>query len=92
MVEQSVRTVLHAIDRRVADNDEQAKLKRILRLIEAAGAAGMSHEELGRATGFMGGRRRLADAIDHLLDSEQVTLMTLPREGGGRPRRIYMLG
>lgn len=92
VVEHSVNTVLSAIDTRVSDNEEEAKLKRIIRLIEASGSAGMSHEELGRACGFMGGRRRLQDAIDFMIDNEQVVLMSIPREGGGRPRRIYMPG
>lgn len=91
VVEYSVNTVLRAIDKRISDNEEEAKLKRILRMIDEAGSAGMSHEELGRGAGFMGGRRRLQDAIDHLIDSEQVALVTLPREGGGRPRRVYIV-
>lgn len=91
VVEHSVNTVLRAIDKRVSDNEEEAKLKRILRLIDDAGSAGMAHEELGRAAGFMGGRRRLQDAVDHLIDSEQVALITIPREGGGRPRRVYIV-
>lgn len=92
VVEHSVNTVLGAIETRVSDNEEEAKLKRIIRMIEASGSAGMSHEELGRACGFMGGRRRLQDAIDFMLDNEQVIVMSIPRDGGGRPRRIYMPG
>lgn len=90
VVEHSVNTILGAIKRSVSDNEDEAKLKRILRIIEDAGAAGMSHEELGRATGFMGGRKRLADAIEFLTDNEQVVRMEFPREGGGRPKRVYI--
>lgn len=92
VVEYSVNTVLRAIEQRVSDSQAEANLKRILRLISEAGSAGMTHEELGRACGFMGGRRNLQDAIDHLTESEQVVLHSFAREGGGRPRRVYMPG
>lgn len=85
----SVDTLMRAVDERVADSEAESKLKRVLRVITAAGIEGIAGEVLGRRCQFMGSRRHLNEALDFMLDNGSITLAEVPREGGGRPRRIY---
>lgn len=85
----SVDTLMRAVSERVADTESEAKLKRIMRVIAQTGTEGIAGEALGRQCQFMGSRRHLNEALDFMLDNGSITLAEVPREGGGRPRRIY---
>ena len=87
---QSVDTLMKAVSERVADTEAEAKLKRVLRVIAYAGIEGISGELLGRQCQFMGSRRHLNEALDFLHDNGRIEVAEVPREGGGRPRRMFI--
>jgi hypothetical protein len=88
----SVETLMQAVKERVADNDQEAKLKQLQRIVADAGCAGIGHEELFRKARFMGTRRQLAEALDFLAEGGTIRVMEFPRADGvkgKRPRRVY---
>lgn len=87
----SVDTLMEAVKERVADNEQEAKLKRLQRVIREAGSAGIAHEELFRNARFMGTRRYLGEAVDFLIEGGTVRCEETPRTDGkaGRGRRVY---
>lgn len=86
---QSVDTLMKAIDERVADTEAEAKLKRVLRVVAQSGLEGIAQEALGRQCQFMGNRRQLNEALEFLVEGGRMTIAEVPREGGGRARRVY---
>lgn len=86
----SVETLLAAVKDRVADNDYEAKVKRVFRIIADAGAAGIDGKGLSRATQFVD-RRQRADILAHLEESGMVRVMEMPRPEGSRgfAKRVY---
>lgn len=86
----SVETLMRAVKDRVADNDYEALVKRVHRVIADAGSAGVDGIKLSRSTQFVD-RRRRADIIAHLEEAGMITVMEMEREDGqrGRTKRIY---
>lgn len=86
----SVETLMRAVKDRVADNDYEALVKRVHRVIAEAGSAGVDGNTLSRATQFVD-RRRRADIIAHLEEAGMVTVMEMGKGDGerGRPKRVY---
>jgi hypothetical protein len=89
---QSVDSLLRAIKQSVADNDQEAKLKRLHGMIAKAGAKGMVHTDLSLQARFMGGKRALNEALDFLIDGGSISVIEVqPIAGkGGKPRRTYL--
>lgn len=88
---QSVETLMQAVRERVADNEQEAKLKRVHSVIRDAGSAGIAHEQLFALARFMGSRRNLAEALDFLGEGGAIRCEEIARADGakGKPRRIY---
>ena len=84
----SVDTLLRAVKERVADNEQEAKLKRVYSEIAKSGAAGISKTELSRACKFMGTTRALNDVIAMLTESDMIRAGT-GKENNGRKPTIY---
>ncbi|UPT53102.1 hypothetical protein [Synechococcus phage Yong-M3-232] len=87
----SVDTLMQAVKERVADNESEAKLKRIQAVIRDAGSAGIEHEGLYAKARFMGTRRNLQEALDFLIEGGAVRLIETPRTDGkpGKGKRVY---
>lgn len=87
----SVASLMQAVKERVADNEAEARLKRLQGVIRDAGSAGMDHETVVAKARFMGTRRNLQDALDFLIEGGSVRLIETPRADGkaGRGRRVY---
>lgn len=87
----SIQTLMTAVKERVADNEQEAKLKRLHKIIADAGSAGIAHEDLFKQSRFMGSRRQLAEALDFLAEGGSVRAQDFPRADGvkGKPRRVY---
>lgn len=85
----SVDTLMKAIKERVADNEQEAKLKRVYGLIRDAGAAGIAHDELWRQARFMGRGRDLKEALEYLRDAGQIRAEALETGKAGRKPTIY---
>ena len=88
----SVSALMDAVRERVADNEQEAKLKRLQRLIAEAGSAGISHEDLARQARFFGNRRQMAEALDFLCDGGSVRVQEFGRTDGvtgARKRKVY---
>ena len=87
----SVSSLMQAVKERVADNEAEARLKRLQSVVREAGAAGIDHEGLVSKARFMGTRRHLQDAVDFLVEGGAVRLIETPRADGkpGRGRRVY---
>jgi hypothetical protein len=91
----SVDSLMAAVKEKVADNENEAKLKRLLSLIKAAGDNGLAHEKLHALARFMGSRRAMNDALDFLAESGdiQVVVVEADRADGkkaNKPRRTYV--
>lgn len=89
---QSVQTLMRAVKERVADSDQESKLKRLHRVICEAGSAGIDHESLFKQARFMGTRRNLNEALDFLAEGGSVRVQEFGRADGvkgKRPRRVY---
>ena len=85
VVEHCVATLIVEADRHIADNDQEAHHKKVLRLIEAAGAAGLSRTELYKKTHAIGDKR---DAVlSALVQAEQIEVVEVPTRT--RPRTVY---
>lgn len=89
---QSVDSLLRAVKQSVADNEQEAKLKRLHGLIAKAGAKGMAHTDLSLQARFMGGKRALNEALDFLIDGGSISVIEVqPVAGkGGKPKRTYL--
>jgi hypothetical protein len=83
---------LRAVKQSVADNEQEAKLKRLHALIAKAGAKGMAHTDLSLQARFMGGKRALNEALDFLIDGGSISVIEVqPVAGkGGKPKRTYL--
>ncbi len=88
---QSVDSLLKAVKQSVADNEQEAKIKRLHGVIAKAGAKGIAHAELSLQTRFMGGKRALNEALDYLLEGHSINVAEVQRTDGkaGKPRRVY---
>ena len=70
-------------DRHLADNDQEANHKKVLRLIEAAGAAGLSRTDLYKKTHSIGEKR---DAVlSALIQAGQIAMAEVrdPHQAAG---------
>lgn len=87
----SVNALMAAVRERVADNEQEAKLKRLHRIICDAGSAGIGHEDLFRKARFMGTRRQLGEALDFLAEGASIRVEDFARADGGKgkKRRVY---
>lgn len=70
LVEHCIATVMREADRRVADNDTEAKHKRVLEIIRAAGE--ISRSDLLRKTQFLA-RREREEILDALVEGTLIT-------------------
>lgn len=82
-----VEHMVKAIQLNVADNEQEAAVKRVLRIISDAGKAGITKNNLTRKTQFLKGRER-EDIIRDLIEggqtrAEQITPMN------GKPKTVY---
>lgn len=86
----SVQTLMQAVKERVADNEYEAMMKRVHKVIADAGSGGLDGKELCRLTQFVG-RRQRSDIIAHLEEAGMVRIMEMPKAEGARgpARRIY---
>jgi len=86
---QSVQTLMNAVKERVADNEYEALVKRVLRIISDAGSAGIDGTGLSRKTQFID-RRKRAEIIAGLVEAGMIRTMTITKSAeGGKDRSIY---
>jgi hypothetical protein len=90
----SVETLMSAVKERVADTDQEAKLKRLQMIIASAGSAGIDHENLFRQARFMGSRRHLNEALDFLSEGGSIRAQEFETERSdgkkaAKKRRVY---
>jgi len=85
LVEHCIGTLLREADRRVADNDTEAKHKRVLEIIRAAGE--ISRNALVRKTQFLSKRER-EEIFDALVEGELVTRSMQPT--GTKPTMLFI--
>lgn len=83
---QSASTLAKAVQERVGDNDGERDLKRVLKIINDAGSAGLDGTALSRRTQFVKGRDR-KQIIDDLAEGGQIVVEQ--RTTGGRPGVVY---
>jgi len=84
LVEHCIGTLLREADLRVSDNDTEAKHKRVLEIIRAAGQ--ISRNALVRKTQFLSKRER-EEIFDALVEGEQVTRGMKPT--GTKPLTLF---
>ncbi|MFN6998600.1 MAG: bifunctional DNA primase/polymerase [Elioraea tepidiphila] len=85
LVEHCIGTLLREADRRVADNDTEAKHKRVLEIIRNAGE--ISRNALVRKTQFLSKRER-EEIFDALVEGELVTRSMKPT--GTKPTMLFI--
>lgn len=85
LVEHCIGTLLREAERRVADNDTEAKHKRVLEIIRAAGE--ISRNALVRKTQFLSKRER-EEIFDALVEGELVTRSMKPT--GTKPTMLFI--
>ena len=73
-------------ERHIADNQTQANHQKVLRLIQGAGDAGLSRNEITRRTQFLE-RRQREDILQALVEAGQVELGI--ETTAGRQAAIY---
>lgn len=83
----SIDNLVRAVKEKVADNEQESKLKRVHAEIAKAGSNGIAKTDLSRACKFMGGTRALNDVLDMLLQSDMIRIDEIGEIG--RKRRIY---
>jgi hypothetical protein len=83
----SARTILQAVEERVADTPAEAELKRLLRLIRDAGAPGISKSELTKKTQWLSGAKRRDEILVDLVESGDVRSDVI--RTGGAPKAIF---
>lgn len=86
----SVQTLMQAVKERVADNEYEACVKKVHKVIADAGSAGIDGNELSRQTQTVD-RRRRTEVVAHLEEAGMIRIMEIPRAKGarGRAKRIY---
>lgn len=85
----SVSTLLNAVRERVADNEYEARLKRLHKIIADAGSAGVDGNTLTRASQWVN-RRERADIIAHLEEAGMIRVQKFDAGAkGGRPKLVY---
>lgn len=85
VVEHCTATMIVQADRHLADNEQEANHKKVLRLIEAAGAEGLSRTDLYKKTHSIGEKR---DAVlSALIQAGQIAMTEVPTRT--RPRIVY---
>ena len=86
----SVQTLTRAVKERVADNEYEALVKRVHKVVADAGSAGIDGKELSRKSQFLD-RRKRADIVAHLEEAGMIRGQVFPQPAGerGRPRTIY---
>jgi hypothetical protein len=87
IVEQSVATILKAVDERVADTPGEAELKRLLRIIRNEGAGGVTKSDLTRKSQWLADQRRRNALIDDLIEAGQVRAERVATSGA--PKVVY---
>jgi len=81
--------MIKAIGMNVADNEQEATLKRVLRIIDAAGPGGITAGALSRKTQFLKGREReRREIVEDLKSSGQVNTVVI-KDTGGKPLTTY---
>jgi hypothetical protein len=83
VVDHCVATLLIQAARHLADNEHEANHKKVLRLIDEAGAKGISRTELYRRTHFLGDRREAV--LGALIQSEEIEEMSSPPKPRSAP-------
>lgn len=81
LVAWSFRRFEAAVEVRVADSEYEAKLKRVLRTIIAAGTKGLTQSEFTRKTQWLSSRDR-DDVAKTLADSKQIVVTMVPKTEG----------
>jgi hypothetical protein len=89
IAKQSVDAILEAARSTIADSPEESKRKRLLKMIEDSGAAGIQREALAKTARFVRHRRDLDEMLDLLMDAEEINVLSYQPDGGGRARRTY---
>ncbi len=86
----SVQTLIHAVKERVADNEYEATMKRVHKVVVDAGSAGIDGNNLSRRTQGVDRRKRI-DILAHLEEAGMVRVMEMPKGEGARgpARRVY---
>jgi hypothetical protein len=85
VVQRSINLLCDGIERHVADNAEESKVKRTLEIVRAAGEAGISKSDLIRRTHFLG--RDRDSILKSLVESGELT--STIRAGVTKPTTIY---
>jgi hypothetical protein len=85
VVDHCVATLLIQAERHLADNEHEANHKKVLRLLDSAGAAGLTRSEFYRKTHFLGDRRDAVVAA--LTAAEDIEVSVIPTRT--RPRSVY---
>lgn len=84
----SVTTLLNAVRERVADNEYEARLKRLHKIIADAGSAGIDGSALSMGSRFVN-RRERADIIAHLEEAGMIRVQKFETGSKGRPKFVY---
>jgi hypothetical protein len=86
----SVQTLMQAVQERVADNEYEACVKKVHKVIADAGSAGIDGNDLSRKTQTVDRRRRM-EVVAHLEEAGMIRIMEIPRAKGARgpTKRIY---
>jgi hypothetical protein len=86
----SVQTLMKAVQERVADNEYEACVKKVHKVIADAGSAGIDGHDLSRKTQTVDRRRRM-EVVAHLEEAGMIRIMEIPRAKGARgpSKRIY---
>jgi Primase C terminal 2 (PriCT-2)/Bifunctional DNA primase/polymerase, N-terminal len=86
VVDRCVTTMITEAERHIADNQTQANHKKVLRLIQGAGGAGLSRNEITRRTQFLE-RKQREDILSALVEGGEVELEIRGTER--RPAAVY---
>jgi Primase C terminal 2 (PriCT-2)/Bifunctional DNA primase/polymerase, N-terminal/Protein of unknown function (DUF3987) len=86
VVDRCVTTMITEADRHIADNQTQANHKKVLRLIQSAGPAGLSRNDITRRTQFLE-RKQREDILSALVEGGELALEI--RETERRPAAVY---
>ena len=73
VVDRCVTTMIAEAERHIADNQTQANHQKVLRLIQGAGGAGLTRNEITRRTQFLE-RRQREDILQALVEAGQIDL------------------
>ena len=86
VVDRCVTTMITEAERHIADNQTQANHKKVLRLIQGAGGAGVTRNEITRRTQFLE-RKQREDILSALVEGGEVELGI--ESTAGRQAAIY---